>query len=266
MAGGAGLFGALGWSLLAAALGLVMLAAVLAVRRRSQPATAAPAGERRELLAGMAADALRRPRAWQAVRGIWHRAFLPCLGGRTISLARMLRLARSERALLGSADNELAGWGARQGLAVLDAGDAQFGPVFASTAGLRNLDELARWRPLARPPAGMALLLTRIDRLLAQAGLRLVCRAVAAGGDGRALWDVDLAPLRPPAGSHWPWRFVALDPRHGWWRALAEHARRTPGLAVALAVDRLAAESQLVAPRAERLRRLAAVQALEEIG
>ena len=264
--GGGQLVGAVGWSLLAAALGLVMLGAVLAVRRRSQPAAAAPVGERRELLAGMAADALRRPRAWQAVRNIWHRAFLPCLGGRTISLARMLRLARADRALLGSADNELAHWGARQGLAVLDAGDAQFGPVFASTAGLRNLDELARWRPLARAPVGMGLLLTRIDRLLARAGLRLVCRAVAADGSDRALWDVDLAPLRPPADSLWPRRFVALDPRHGWWRALAERARQAPGLAVALAVDRLAAESRLVAPRAERLRRLAAAQALEEAG
>ncbi len=263
---GAHLLGAVGWSLLATMLGLVMLAALLAVRRRGQSSAAAPAGERRELLAGMAADALRRPRAWQAVRGIWHRAFLPCLGGRSISLARMLRLARADRALLGSAENELARWGARQGLAVLDAGDAQFGPVFASTAGLRNLDELARWRPLSRPPAGMTLLLTRIDRLLAQAGLRLVCRAVAADGGGRVLWDVDLAPLRPPADSLWPWRFVALDPRHGWWQALAERARQAPGLAVAVAVDRLAAESRLVAPRAERLRRLAAAQALEEVG
>ena len=211
----------------------------------------------------MAADALRRPEAWKDVQGIWHRAFMPCVGGKAISLAKLVKLSRAERVFVGRPGGELVHAAVRSGLTVLAADDPHFGPLYSRTANLRDLDELARSRPLGRPKGVGALLLRDLDALLARSGCRVACRSVRPDGSGRPFWDVDLRPIRPQRRSPWPRRFVAIDTEHPWWRSVEQLYRQHPALATCVAADRLAAESSLLVERAEPVRRLAARRALQ---
>ncbi len=252
----------IGLILLAAAIVLILLLVVCGIRHSAELRVTADDKQRGELLAGMAADAIRRPDAWKDVHGIWHRSFLPCLGGGFISLARLVRLCRSERAFVGSTGCELAAEARRCGQVVLAADDPHFGQLYSRTANLRDLDELARHKPVARPKGISASLLRELDRVLRSCRVGAVCRAVPAGGSGKASWDVDLRPIRPRRKSGWPRRFVAVDTAHAWWRMLEDLFREAPGTAVAVAMDRLASESRLLWHKAASLRRAAARQAL----
>ncbi len=255
-----------GLGLLAFALAMIALFAFYALGRRGQLAVSSDDEQRRELLAGMAADALRRPKAWKDVQGIWHRGFLPCVGKKTISLARLVKLSRAERAFVGKSGGELVGEALRSGLVVLAADDPHFGPLYSRTANLRDLDELARNKPLAKPRGIPGRLLVDLERLLARHGGRIACRAVRADGSGRPFWDVDLRPIRPRRRSGWPRRFVAVDLEHPWWASVAGLYRSDPALAVCVAMDRLATGAALLAERSGPLRRAVARWALRQKG
>lgn len=244
------------------ALAMVALFLGYALKRRGTLAVSSDDDQRRELLAGMAADALKRPKAWKNVQGIWHRSFLPCVGGKTISLARLVKLSRVERAFVGKPGGELAQEAVRAGLVVLAADDPHFGPLFSRTANLRDLDELARNKPHTRQKGVVSLLLRDVERFLTKGGARVACRAVRPDGSGRPFWDVDLRPIKPRRRSGWPRRFVAVDPAHAWWRALEMLFRQAPELALCVCIDRLVDGSGLLAQQAAGLRRRAARQAL----
>ncbi|HOX43320.1 MAG TPA: transglutaminase domain-containing protein [Myxococcota bacterium] len=226
------------------------------LRARADPAA------RRALLAGMAEDALRRPRAWRHVPGLWYRPFLPCLHGRSASLAQLVERIPAGRMFVGRAGDALAEAARRAGALVLDADDPCFGPLFGRTAGLRELAELALDRPLDEARPAEAALLAALAPALASSGAPPCC-LVEAGAE-RLCHDVDLSPLRPPPGSGWPRRFVALHRAHPFFQGLAGGlGQASPALAAAVLLDRLAEESSLLAAAAPALRRAVARAALE---
>ncbi len=248
-------------------LGLAALVGVLLLAtgrgRRGRVRARAEPGARRALLAGMAEDALRRPRAWRRVPGLWHRPYLPCLHGRRATLAELAEGTPAGALFLGRAGDELAGAARRAGVLVLDADDPWFGPLYRRVVGLRELAELALDRPVEPGAPGEASLLEALGRALEASGAS-PCRLVEAD-PARLCHDVDLSPLRPARDSGWPRRFVALHRAHPWLRSLAAGlAAEAPALAAAVLLDRLAVESSLLAVAAPALRRRAARMALEE--
>jgi hypothetical protein len=219
--------------------------------------------QRWDLLVGMSIDALRRPKAWKDVPGIWHRSFLPCLGGKMISLARMVRLCQSGKALLGSSDGELANIACQNGFLVLAADDPHFGQLYSQTANLRDLDELQRFKPDGNISVKQAQVVTLLSTFIKQCKLDVACCPVVVLHEPRVCIDMDLALFKPGKGSGWPQKYVALNLAHPWWEELVELFSARPGPALAVAVDRLVDESSLLKVRARRLRLRAAGQALE---
>ncbi|MBN2497492.1 MAG: ATP-binding protein [Deltaproteobacteria bacterium] len=247
----------------ACALGLLAGLTLLARRRQGRCAVSDDRKQRRELLASMAADALRRPAAWRNVDGIWHRPFLPAEGGRMLTLLQLVKLSRAGRVFLGrraEAEGELVGEALRCKLPVLDPFEPDFGPLYRRVTGLRDLAELVRFKPL-EVGGSDAQLLAGLDGLVSAAAPGIRACAVRGDVDG-ALWDVDLSPIAPCARSGWPARFVAINLEGAWWRAIrALHAHKAP-LALAVAADRIASESRLLGASADRIRRAAARGAL----
>lgn len=218
---------------------------------------------KRGLLASMAVDALRRPGAWMSIPGLWHRPFIPCLGGRFLSLARAIRLAYKDMLFIGRRGEELAGEAVRSKAWVLDRASEDFTELFASLSNLRDLDELARLKPVSRSKGLGGGLIKEVNRLLRRGGAGVVCRLVPGQENGLCR-DVDLAPIRPRRGSGWPRRFVAVFEEHPWWQKITELYSTAPALAASVAIDRLVGESSLLKPKSASLRRLAAVSTLEK--
>lgn len=250
--------------ILGALLAVIALLLTLATLGRSSDlAVINDDSKRRQLLAGMAADALKRPQAWRDVRGIWHRAYLPCLGGSAISLAKLVRLCKQDRAFSGSATVDLAVEAHSCGQVVLAADDPQFGRLYSLTAGLRDLDELARLYA-DDSERGLQLSFVReLDRLLRATRTGVLFRLSAGLEASIICRDVDLRPIRPGRRSAWPQRFVAIGSRSDWWGSLVLLFKQDPKLATVVAVDQLVADSRLLEPHAEQIRRLAARRALE---
>jgi len=218
---------------------------------------------KRGLLASMAVDALRRPGAWMSIPGLWHRPFIPCLGGRYLSLARAIRLAYKDMLFIGRRGGELAAEAVRSKAWVLDPDSEDFSGLFASLSNLRDLDELERLKPASRSKGLGGGLIREVNRLLRRGGAGVVCRLVTSRDNGLCR-DVDLAPIRPRRGSGWPRRFVAVFEEHPWWQKIAGLYGTAPALAASVAIDRLVGESSLLRPKSAFLRRLAAVSTLEK--
>jgi hypothetical protein len=215
--------------------------------------------KRRELLAGMAVEAIRRPSAWTEIPGLWHRPFIPCLGGRVISLARLLRLATRERLFIGRRENPLARAAVRSGCLVLDRDDEEFLPLFERLTNLRDLEELFELKPAELPSGPEAELLSSVNSLMktSRAGVRL--HAVRPQGE-KIFIDVDLSPIRAGKARKcgMPRRFVAVNTQSDWWRRLSELHTQHPALAACLAADKLCRDSGLVRFKAQAVRRTAA--------
>jgi hypothetical protein len=252
--------------------GVLILAAVLILlawgvwrssRGRSRLEITGDTRLKRSLLASMASDALRRPGAWMSVPGLWHRPFIPCLGGRFLSLARAVRLAYRDLLFIGRLGEPLAVEAVASKAWVLDRGMVDFAELFASLSNLRDLEELALLKPVSRPRGLAWGLIHEVNRLLRRCGAGISCRA-AGGRENGLCRDVDLSPIRPRRGSGWPQRYVAVFQEHPWWQKIAELYGAAPALAASIAIDRLVEESSLLKPKSAFLRRLAAVSALEK--
>ena len=218
---------------------------------------------KRGLLASMAADALRRPGAWLSIPGLWHRPFIPCLGGRFLSLARAIRLGYKDMLFIGRQGGELAVEAVRSKAWVLDRESEDFTGLFTSLSNLRDLDELALVKPESRPRGLAGGLIHEVNRLLRRGGADVFCRLVR-GPENGLCQDVDLAPIRPRRGSGWPRRFVAVFESHPWWRKISELYGTAPALAASVAIDRLAGESSLLRPKSAAIRSIAAISTLEK--
>ena len=253
-----------GATLLSTAFVFALLLIFLSMRQSGRLAVTKDSTNRLELLAGMAADALRRPKAWKGVPGIWHRKFLPCLGNRHISLAQLTRLSRSEKVFVGRTNTDLVEKALRSKAVVLAANDPYFGSLYSRTANLRDLDDLARNKPIKSTDRRTRKLLASINRLLRQSGVKVPCHSVVAENGKKLCWDVDLAPIRTSNADAWPRCFVAINPDNQWWRSLLALHQETPKTAVAIAIDHLCADSQILSCKASVLRRLAAREAMLE--
>ena len=172
-------------------------------------------------------------------------------------------MCKQDRAFAGSATVDLAVEAYSCGQVVLAADDPQFGRLYSHTAGLRDLDELARLYADDSNRGFQRSLVRELDRLLRAARTDLVCRLCAGLEESMICRDVDLRPIRPGRRSGWPQRFVAIGSRSAWWGSMVVLFNQDPKLATVLAVDQLVADSRLLEPHAERIRRLAARGALE---
>lgn len=253
----------IGAAIIAAALLLLAWGVWRSGRGRTRLEISGDARLKRSLVASMAADALRRPGAWMSIPGLWHRPFIPCRGGRFLSLARAVRLAYRDRLFIGGRGEQLEAEAVSSKVWVLDRGAEDFADLFASVSNLRDLEELARFKPLSSPPGPAGGLIREVNRLLGRGGAGVLCQAVGGPGNGLCR-DVDLSPIRPRRGSGWPRRYVAVFCEHPWWLQIAELHESAPRLAASIAVDRLVDESSLLKPRSGSLRRLAAILALEQ--
>jgi len=249
--------------ILAAALVLLAWGVWRSSRGRTRLEITGDARLKRSLLDSMAADALRRPGAWLSIPGLWHRPFIPCLGGRFLSLARAVRLACKDLLFIGRVSEPLAAEAVHSKVWVLDRGMDDFADLFASLSNLRDLAELARLKPVSRQKGLAGGLVLEVNRLLRRGGVGVFCQAVAGLEDGLCR-DVDLSPIRPRRESGWPRRYVAVFDEHPWWRRIAKLYGAAPALAASIAVDRLVEESSLFKPKSASLRRLAAVSTLEK--
>ncbi len=249
--------------ILAAALILLAFGIWRSNRGRTRLEITGDARLKRSLLASMAADALRRPGAWVSIPGLWYRPFIPCLGGRFLSLARAVRLAYKDFLFIGREGEPLADEAVRSKAWVLDRGTGDFADLFASLSNLRDLEELARLKPVSRPKGLAGGLVSEVNRLLRKGRAGVFCRAVAGLENGPCR-DVDLSPIHPRRESGWTRRYVAVFEEHPWWRRIAKLYGAAPALAASIAVDRLVEESGLLKPKSASLRRLAAVSTLEK--
>ncbi len=252
------------WGLLAlAAAGCVWLLMYKARRagRSGHISIARNVKKRRKLLASMATDALQRPAAWRQVPGLWHRSFIPCHGGRLISLARLAQLASRDKIFIGRRDNFLTGEAMGMGIWVLNRDDEDFAEFFSQVSNLRDLDELERLNPHLSENGAARRLIKDMDRFVGRLRLGVACRVVTPVEDG-LFWDVDLQPIRLSATNGWSKRFLGINPRHPWWQNLAVLYQEDPNLALCVAVDHLSQASSLLKPRAALLRRMAAMQAI----
>jgi len=223
------------------------------------------ASRQRRLLSQLAEEALRRPAAWRQTPGLWTRPFLPCLGGRFISLAQVIRLSASDKLFMGTSGETLAEEGVRSGAVVLDASDEVFRRLFGLLSNVRSLDEMADMRPLLNAPGSIGALAAAIDRILQKAKVGARCRAVE--GLSSALFkDIDLDPIRPRKRSGWARQVLAINPEHPWWQEVCAIYAQRPGVAISMAIDRLAEESWLLRSHAAVLRRRAAGDALRRTG
>ncbi len=218
--------------------------------------------KQKQLLADMASSALRRPQDWNATPGLWESPFVPCLGGKTISLLRLIRLSMRDRLFVGQSGSDLAAEGVHSGAVVLDSADPAFGDLFTLLSNVRSLDDLQRYRPLAAAGDGSGFLLADLNELLQELGVEARARFVHNLGRD-LLRDVDLSPIQPRSTSAWIRRFVAINPNHSWWRSLEDFGPKRRALALCVALDRLATESGLLGPHAQVLRERALSQALE---
>ncbi|HUU02463.1 MAG TPA: transglutaminase domain-containing protein [Myxococcota bacterium] len=216
----------------------------------------------RELLANLAMDAVRRPQAWRDIRGLWQRRFIPCLGGKHVSLQKIAKLGRQGRLFVGEKDGQLASQAANRGALVLDESDEAFRDLYPLLPNARYLEEIERYKPLP-PGSGPAWeLLAEVDDFLVRTRAGARCRATGGLSD-RLYRDIDLSPIRPRSTSGWFRRFLAVNLEHALWQALAGVYKTSPRLAVCMAADRLALNSWLLADQAARLRRLAVRRTLD---
>jgi histidine kinase/DNA gyrase B/HSP90-like ATPase/transglutaminase superfamily protein len=257
-----GTFGLLivaGWI---AIIAVLLMVYIWAARRTTQTLEiTADTSKQKKLLARMATEALRRPRAWREVPGLWHRRFIPCLGGKFITLAGLLKFSIHDKLFIGNSHAGLAVEGIRSGAVVLDGADQDFAGLFGILSNVRAIDELASLKPEKRAKGLSAALVSDLDRLLQNASVGARCYVVA--GLKERLWqDIDLSPIKPRKNSGWVMRFLAINPNHPWWKKLTELYTLSPKVALCLAVDRLADESWLLRPRAAVLRRQVASRAL----
>jgi hypothetical protein len=252
-----------GAAILAAALLLLAWGMWRSSRGRTRLEITEDARLKRGLLASMAADALRRPGAWMSIPGLWHRPFIPCLGGRFLSLARAIRLAYKDMLFIGRQDEELAAEAVRSKAWVLDRASEDFTGLFSTLSNLRDLDELALLKPVARPKGLGGSLLQEVNRLLRRGGADVFCR-FARGEENGLCRDVDLAPIRPRRDSGWPRRFVAVFEEHPWWQKITKLYGTAPALAASVAIDRLVGESSLLKPKSASIRSFAAKSTLEK--
>jgi hypothetical protein len=252
-----------GVGILAAALLLLSWGMWRSSRGRTRLEITEDARLKRGLLASMAADALRRPGAWMSIPGLWHRPFIPCLGGRFLSLARAIRLAYKDMLFIGREGGELEAEAVRSKAWVLDRASEDFTGLFASLSNLRDLDELALLKPMARPKGLGGGLIQEVNRLLRRGGADVSCRFVRGEQNGLCR-DVDLAPIRPHRSSSWPRRFVAIFEEHPWWKKITDLYGTAPALAASVAIDRLVEESSLLKTKSASIRSVAALSTLEK--
>jgi len=248
-----------GW---VAIIAVLLLVYIWVARRTTQTLEiTADTSKQKKLLARMATEALRRPRAWREVPGLWHRRFIPCLGCKYITLAGVLKLSIQDKLFLGTSHEALAVEGIRSGAVVLDGADKDFAGLFGILSNVRTIDELAGLKPEIRAKGLSAALVSELDSLMQSASVGARCFVVA--GLNERLWqDIDLSPIKPRKNSGWVKRFLAINPSHPWWQKMTEMYRLSPKVALCLAVDRLADESWLLRPRAAVLRRQVASRAL----
>lgn len=198
-----------------------------------------------------------------SIPGLWHRPFIPCLGGRFLSLARAVRLASKDTLFIGRRGEELAVEAVRSKAWVLDRESEDFTGLFTSLSNLRDLDDLALLKPESRPRGLAGSLIREVNSLLRRGGAEVACRLVREPDNGLCR-DVDLAPIRPRRGSGWPRRFVAIFESHPWWQKITELYGTAPALAASVALDRLVEESSLLRPKSASIRSIAAVATLEK--
>jgi hypothetical protein len=251
-----------GAAIITAALSLLAWGVWRSSRGRTRLEITEDARLKRGLVASMAADALRRPGAWMSIPGLWHRPFIPCLGGRFLSLARAVRLAYRDQLFIGRRGGPLELEAVRCRARVLDRGAKDFADMFASLSNLRDLEELAGLKPVSPPQGPAGELLREVNRLLRRSGAGIPCRAVEGRENGLCR-DVDLSPIRPRRRSGWSRRYLAVFCEDPWWQRIAKLHRAAPRLAASIAVDRLVDESSLLRPKSGPLRRLAANLALQ---
>jgi len=252
-----------GAAILAAALMLLAWGMWRSSRGRTRLEITEDARLKRGLLASMAADALRRPGAWLSVPGLWHRPFIPCLGGRFLSLARAVRLAYKDMLFIGRRGEELADEAVRSKAWILDRASEDFADLFATLSNLRDLGELALLKPVAHPKGLGGRLIQEINRLLRRSGADVSCRLVQGQENGLCR-DVDLAPIRPRRVSGWPRRYVAVFEQHPWWLKIVNLYGTAPALAASVAIDRLVEESSLLKAKSASIRSIAAISTLEK--
>ncbi|MBW1808446.1 MAG: ATP-binding protein [Deltaproteobacteria bacterium] len=241
----------------------VLISVYLWLRSRSKQTLeiTADKSKQRKLLARMATEALRRPRAWREVPGLWHRRFIPCLGGKFVTLAGVLKLSIQDKLFLGTSHEALAVEGMRSGAVVLDGADKDFAGLFGILSNVRDIDELASLKPEKRAKGLCGALVSELDSLMQSASVGARCFLVS--GLKERLWqDIDLSPIKPRKKSGWVRRFLAINPIHPWWQKITNLYAVSPKVALCLAVDRLAEESWLLRPRAAVLRRQVARRAM----
>jgi len=165
----------------------------------------------RDLLANLAMDAIRRPRAWRDIRGLWQRRFIPCLGKKYTSLARIAKLGMRGRLFVGRQGDQLAKPAVRSGALVLN----QTG-LFASSirscptrAISKSSSATSRCRGLPAPPGNwlQKWMISWSGRMRERA-----CGQPAAFRTGSVATSICLrsSPADPPAGRGVSWPSTSI--------------------------------------------------------
>ena len=240
---------------LAAFAALLMLLMGIKADRWRQSASPADRKTAEKLLGQIAVAATVNPRAWSEARAIWFHPILPTLEGNRVSIKKAGRLAKRGKLFSGRPSGRLARLAAAQGAVVLDRNNEPFAPLIDSLAGTVDLDAVEALAPEA-PTAGdrpLPRLLTRVNKLLEEAGAKSVCMA-APGLKDRDFRDVDLRGLSLPFDSGWTGAFIAVNPQGRLVRQCIKLFEESEGVGSFRFIDALARDSRLLSDRGELLR------------
>jgi hypothetical protein len=216
----------------------------------------------REVLGKMALAAITQPNTWHQADAIWSHPVLPLINGRSLSLARAVRLAAQGRlAVANSRHNTLSKQSEGAGSLVLDGADNAFGRVGYHLAGIVNLDHVWRLQPIFSDSDDS--LIGRANRILRIAGTRIPL-VLCPGLTDRSFLDVDLWAVKLAAdGYPFPSRFVAVSPDRE-AGGLAQLSGQYPDLAAFRLVDKVLSSSRFFRADEERMRYRVATSVMEE--
>jgi len=253
---------------LALLIGVVLLGGSGRSRKLTVPKSE---GDRRRVAAEMLLSAFTSPDVWLKGGGLDGRPLLPVLGnGVPLSLEEARVLAARGALWFSNGRTGLAKRAAAKGSRVLDASDPAFGEIAPRIPGAQDLDAVARLAPTDADalPADLrsaGRMIERASAILSRSGAAKDCLRCCLGLAGAWMRDVDLKGLGLAPTADMPRRFIAVSPCHPMVQGVATRAQRQPALGAFLLVDAIIEESGMLARRADRIRRRAAMAVLEEV-
>lgn len=187
-------------------------------------------------MADLVRSAVANPGSFGGVHALYHRRFVPLLGGRSISMAQAIAAGGRGKLAVGGRACGVAARAARRGT-VIDR-DSRVGAAAADALGAVDLDHWEHVVSRSRKDR----IATRVEKVLKVAGGPYRLRVASSVGEDVSVFDGARVGLSRTD------RWVVFDQDSDLWRKVGDLARTNPAAAALLLAD--AAFNRLGLPKA----------------